>query len=61
MRRLPYLAGFRSNVLDRYRLRRIQQVKCCGKTKGAMIIRRMLMLVVGREGATASRVLAELG
>jgi hypothetical protein len=61
MRRLPYLAGFRSNMLDRYRLRHIQQVKCCGKTKGAMVIRRMLMLVVGRKGGAVSGMLAELG
>jgi hypothetical protein len=61
MRRLPYLAGFRSNVLDRYRSRRIQLVKCCGKTKGAMVIRRMLMLVVGRKGGAVSGMLAELG
>jgi len=36
-------------------------VKCCCKTKGTMVIRRMLVLVDGREGATFSRMLTKLG
>jgi len=61
MRRLPHLADFETNVLDSYRAWRIQEVKCSGKTKITMVIRRMLMLVVGREGGTVSGMLAELG
>ena len=61
MRRLPSLAGFRTIVLDRYRSRSIQGVKCCCKTKGTMVIRRMVVPVGGRDGATVSRMLTKLG
>jgi phage protein U len=60
MRQLPYPAGFQSRWLDRYRSRRIQQVKGCGKTKDAIVIRGKLVPVGRRKGAAVSRVLAEL-
>ncbi|SHH97400.1 hypothetical protein SAMN05443248_7224 [Bradyrhizobium erythrophlei] len=61
MRRLPSLAGLRTNVLDRYRSRSIQEVKCCCKTEDTMVVRRMVVLVGGRDGATVSRMLTKLG
>lgn len=60
MRRLRDLTSYRCKGLDRCWSRCIQQVKCCGKTKGAMVFRRMLMSVVRREGAAVGPMLAEL-
>jgi hypothetical protein len=59
MRRLPYLGSGRSKGPDRYGSRRVRQVKCCGKTKGAMFIRRIFVLVGRRRGAAVSRMLAK--
>jgi hypothetical protein len=61
MRRLPHLADFETNVLDSYRAWPIQEVKCSGKTKITMVIRRMLVRIGRREGAAVRRVQAKLG
>ena len=61
MRRLPYLADFETNVLDGYWAGRTQEVKCSGKTKIAMVIRRMLVRIGRREGAAVRRMQTKLG
>jgi hypothetical protein len=60
MRRLPHLADFETDVLDSYRAWRIQEVKCSGKTKITMVIRRMLVRIGGRERTAVRRMQAEL-
>jgi hypothetical protein len=61
MRRLAHLADFRTNVLDGYRAWRIQEVKCSGKAKITMVIRRMLVWIGRREGAAVCRMQTKLG
>ena len=61
MQRLPHLADFETNVLDSYRAWRIQEVKCSGKTKYAVVMPMMFGLAVRRGRATVSRIQAKLG
>jgi hypothetical protein len=60
MRQLPYLADDQANVLDGYGLRRIQEMKCSGKTKYAVVMP-MMSGLVGRCGrSTVGRIQAKL-
>jgi hypothetical protein len=61
MRRLPYLDDDQANLLDGYRFRSIQKVKCAGKTKYAVVMPMMSGLVGRCGGATVSRIQAKLG
>jgi hypothetical protein len=61
MRRLPYLADHQASVLDCCRLRSIQEVKCSGKTKYAVVMPMMFGLAVRCGRATVSRIQAKLG
>jgi hypothetical protein len=58
---LPYLDDDQANVLDGYRCRSIQKVKCAGKTKYAVVMPMMFGLAVRRGRAAVSRIQAKLG